>query len=722
MSSPLLSPLTVLFVSPNGRPSSAGTALDDVDPALDVVVAASTDRALDRIEDGAIDCVICEHVPPYVDCVAFVADVRERDPVLPVLVLPGDGGEDCTRQALAAGATDVVETSAKSMSSAILANRIRQFVRSTGGTGPPRRPSTADGPRRDASSGTTTDEVPVGRFHDVFDQLGNLVRRDAVADVIADLVADVLDVPGVGVFLFDDEENHLRPAAITDPMADYYGGELVFGPGKPDSITWHAFVTGETELYDDLRTADSRVNDDTAARSTLFVPLGEHGVLVAATNVTGAFSTSTRELVELVAAMAESALDRIASVAVLRQRDRRFREQNDRLEHLERITGLVRSVDRAVVAESTREDVEEAVLDAVVGEEWFDFGWIGTVDPDSGELTPRHWTGDGSQYLDDLSLAVATSDEPSCRTARQRDVTVAPNVAENLAGGWERDALAQDFHSVLSVPIEYEGILYGVLTVYADRPNGFRESLVSALEQVGETSGYAINATERTMCMVSNGVTELEIEIESPADVLNVVADAIGTTVECLELTRLSDGSTKVLFSAPDVPAESVLATTAGLVEVEDVEHVAGDDPHLYTAVVTGQMVGSTLGTSGGVPERITADGTSLVAAVSVPESVDVRTFVGRLERRYPETNLLARRERDRSTRTRMGFHSELEATLTDRQMEVLETAYEEGFFRSPRDATGQDVADELGVSQPTVSHHLRAGQGKLFSLLFDVE
>lgn len=724
MSSPLLQPLTVLFVSPSGWPPTGEQSLEEFDPAIDVEVTESAGEAIDRIgcdepNDRGIDAVVCDHSPPKVDGVGFVAAVREHHPSLPIIVVPTGDAQSAVEELLVAGATDVVQTPLASLSPAVLANRIRQFVHTDDGAAT--TPTTTDNYLRDrilSDERTTDDRIP--RLNDAVQELRHAGRKDTVAGIVADAVSDILDAPGVAVFLFDDEDNLLRPAAITDTMAEYYGGETVFGPGKPDSITWQVFVAGESMLFDDIRTSGIHVNEETDARSSIFVPFGEHGVLVASTDAVAAFSESSRELIELLAATAEATLDRVESTAVLRQRDRRLRELGNRLQYSDRVTDLLRSVDRAIVAAETRKDVESAVLECLVGDGWFDFAWIGDIDAKTGELTPREWTEDGSQYLDELSLAVEESDEPSCRTAREWQATVASNVAENLDSDcWERDALSHDFHSVLSVPLLYEGVLYGVLTAYADRPDAFKDPVDSIVEQIGETTAYAINATERRFSMLSNGVTELELRIGDTDDVLNVIAESVGTPIECLKLTPLSDGSAKVLFSATDVSAESVLTATAGLVAVDSVTHVGGDDDHVFTAVVSGEMVGSVIATSGGVPEEIIADGRSLVATVNVPEVIDARTFVNRVERRYPDTQLLARRERDQSAMTRIGFLNELEAKLTDRQMEVLRTAYESGFFSSPRGATGQDIADQLGVSQPTVSHHLRAGQGKLFSLLF---
>lgn len=51
---------------------------------------------------------------------------------------------------------------------------------------------------------------------------------------------------------------------------------------------------------------------------------------------------------------------------------------------------------------------------------------------------------------------------------------------------------------------------------------------------------------------------------------------------------------------------------------------------------------------------------------------------------------------------------------LTDRQREVLRTAYDMGYFSYPRGANATEVAEELDISPSTFAEHLAAAQGKL--------
>ncbi|MDJ1432441.1 helix-turn-helix domain-containing protein [Halostagnicola sp. A-GB9-2] len=51
---------------------------------------------------------------------------------------------------------------------------------------------------------------------------------------------------------------------------------------------------------------------------------------------------------------------------------------------------------------------------------------------------------------------------------------------------------------------------------------------------------------------------------------------------------------------------------------------------------------------------------------------------------------------------------------LTDTQREALVLAYEHGYFDSPREASLEDVAEELGITQQSLSSRLRRGHRRL--------
>ena len=59
---------------------------------------------------------------------------------------------------------------------------------------------------------------------------------------------------------------------------------------------------------------------------------------------------------------------------------------------------------------------------------------------------------------------------------------------------------------------------------------------------------------------------------------------------------------------------------------------------------------------------------------------------------------------------------------LTARQREVLDTAYEMGYFDHPKGATASEVAGALDIATPTFTEHLAAAQHNLLAELLDTE
>jgi hypothetical protein len=59
-------------------------------------------------------------------------------------------------------------------------------------------------------------------------------------------------------------------------------------------------------------------------------------------------------------------------------------------------------------------------------------------------------------------------------------------------------------------------------------------------------------------------------------------------------------------------------------------------------------------------------------------------------------------------------------AALTDRQREVLDAALDLGYYEMPRQATHDDIAEEMGLTTPTVTEHLQKVEARVFGSLFE--
>jgi len=540
--------------------------------------------------------------------------------------------------------------------------------------------------------------------------------RQEVSEAVVSTAASVLDPSGVGIFLFDDDENVLEPATLTDELREFYGGTTTFGPGEADSVTWQTYVSGEEHFFADIRDSDLLVYDETDARSTLFLPLGDHGVFVVSSTERTQFEE--RRLIGLLATTTEAALDRVAGQASIRERDRELQARARRIEQFEQMFSLIGDIDQLLRRAGTREEIERGVCEQTVGVDAHDFAWIGTVSPDGDQIEPRAWAGEAQGYLDGLSLA-ADSQEPAARALSGEPVVV-ENVTDSLREeDWARTAVECDYQSVMAVPLVYGETTYGVLAVYADSPGVFDDIVQPVIATLGETVAHSINTVETERGILAGRVVELALSIRDANTVLNAVAAVADQRVRYREVVPGSDGRADVLFALSEPPVADVLALEEQFVAVESLTRVERGSEQLFRATLSGPTLATTLLECGALPQEITATGQETSATVRLAPELDVRVFLDRVRESYPDVELVSRQDIDRDD-ARETVQTALAEDLTDRQREVLVTAYESGFFESPRQTTGAELAELLGVSQPTVTHHLREAQRRLFTALFD--
>lgn len=544
----------------------------------------------------------------------------------------------------------------------------------------------------------------------------------AVGEVVVETAADVLDLSGIGIFLFDDDTNLLSLAAGTERFHEFFGESRVFGPGKEDSITWQTYVTGETQRFTDVRESEQLANPDTSTRGSLLIPLGEHGVFVAASTEVGVFDEQKRPLVGLLAATTEAALDRVAGQAGIRERDAELEARDERLARYEQLLSLVRTLTRLLRRAETRDEIEEQLCEQLVERECLSFAWVGHTPPGEDTLEPRTWAGAEDGYLDAV-FPVLDSDEPTVRAARAGEPVSVQNVSTHLhEQAWAREAISREYQSVLAVPLVDGETCYGVLSVYASEPGIFDEVIDGMAAELGATAAYGINSVETRRGILAEQATELDLHIADTGTALNAIAEIAGEAVTYQEVTPVSDQSTRILFALSDPPVEDVLAVKSEFVAVESLTHTRRRETHLFRVTLSGPTVATAVLDCGGIPRQVTAHPGGTRATVRLPREFAVREFLDRLRERYPGTELRSRQDVDRLETTVDDARLALEEHLTDRQREVLVTAYRSGFFTSPRETTGEELAALLDLSQPTVTHHLREAQRRLLATLLDPE
>ncbi|MEZ3142802.1 GAF domain-containing protein [Halobaculum sp. MBLA0143] len=130
----------------------------------------------------------------------------------------------------------------------------------------------------------------------------------AVAERLVGRVAETTSGPYTTVWRHDPTESQLTPVAWTDATEAVLGdGEVpTFEAG--DSIAWEVFESGEARRVDSVSGNEAAYDPGSVMQSEVIVPLGEYGVLASGSRLPGDFSNEEFEILQTLAASAESAL------------------------------------------------------------------------------------------------------------------------------------------------------------------------------------------------------------------------------------------------------------------------------------------------------------------------------------------------------------------------------------------------------------------------------
>ena len=261
-------------------------------------------------------------------------------------------------------------------------------------------------------------------------------------------------------------------------------------------------------------------------------------------------------------------------------------------------------------------------------------------------------------------------------------------------------------------------LLYGVLTVYAERPAMFDETTQAVFSELGETIANAINAVETRRTLLTEDRVELEFQLRDPDDELHRLAEAAGCRVEYNEFVPNDGDSIRAFFTADSTDSTRIIRAGDRMRSVGSLRLIEErDDDSLFEAEIEARTVASAFADHAAAVRSITVDDGEMRIVVELPRDTDVRRFVETVHAQYPGAELVVRRDSERSKQLSADVWANLEDELTERQLEVLRVAYHSGFFEWPREMTGQEVAKSVGVSQPTVNRHLRACERKLFRM-----
>lgn len=599
----------------------------------------------------------------------------------------------------------------------ITATGNERWVRATG------KPVREDGEITKVS-GAIRDITARKQYENVLKELADGTREllteetDAeIAHTVVDVGTSILSADGIAVYLYDDEVERLIPTATNDVLDEILEELPRFAPG--DSVAWDVFVEQESAHFEDIRTADGIYRSDTPIRSELIQPLGEFGVLLIGDTDIGAFGPMTFEVAEMLAATAKEALTRAKRTAEIRVREQEYHAQANELQDVERLNAQIRSAIKAVVEAGTQESVKQVLCDSLISHEEFTGVWIGEPRHSEGSIEVAASAGALDTYLRSVELDLdSASTVPTARALAEREPVVESNLAENPhQDSWRNPALIQGSRSVASVPIVYDEILYGALSVHSHQPNHFDERTVSVLAELGELIGYILNTVAQRYALQTGGSVELTFDLQSD-DTFVEMARELDATIQIHHIIDQSEEASLVYFSVVGSEPRQVIETVDQVSPLRDITLISSEEPPTFEVTTYASCVGTEIRGLGANLRSVSVSESTCELTISVPHDGDIQRIVRHLDERYQ--NVEVRANDDEQSIAMPGNPMVLHEVLTERQETILRAAFVNGYFDQPRERTGVEIAESLGISQPAFATRLRAAQRNLLTVFLE--
>jgi PAS domain S-box-containing protein len=398
------------------------------------------------------------------------------------------------------------------------------------------------------------------------------------------------------------------------------------------------------------------------------------------------------------------------------EREQTLKHQRDTLSTLHRINDLLFGTARELIQTGSRNAVEEAVCDRLASSEFYEAAWIGEHELNGEQLVCR--TAAGLEI--DLGT-LPSDDQPPDNVVLQAMNSGKVHTADRLDSvvtQWQ-NAMDERVDSLVSVPLQHNDTVYGVLVVTADRDTAFNAQEQAAFEMLGQLIGVVIHASRSRELLFADAVVELEFDFAGSDSPFVTVAVELDCRLTLDGYVPGQDGWVMYL-SVDDGQPSAVADRLAEADRVDRVRKIVGEgETGRIEAVVTELSVLHVVTEAGATMRRASTTPERARFVVEVPLEGDLSQIVDDIIDTFPAADLVGTRKRDREITT-VGRPGGILEELTDRQREVLEAAYQAGYFTWPRESTAEDVAEALGLTSATLHGHLRKAELVILSSLLD--
>jgi PAS domain S-box-containing protein len=553
-------------------------------------------------------------------------------------------------------------------------------------------------------------------FRQINEMICDLVKENnlnTIAEMAVDRVENMPHFHRSCLFLYDDDEGVLELSASTACSDCVLGDSACLAPG--DNKLWEIYNEGETRIVD----SENAMMECAGTHGEIAVPVGTHGVLFITRSEFAVRDETVVDIADFVGSSIESGFDRVKSIRELRERQRQADLQKQQLEYVSDLNDKIRSLNKSLVQADSEDAIKEAVCDGLYGLDGFDGVMFCDIDTSSECPEPAQSTGISNEFIDRLASLESHSAPPTIQAAKNGEMAKVSNIPTTAKEeDWASIALEHEYKSAISVPLEHGDISYGILSIYSEMSESFKGRTEEVLKELGSLIAYAFNAVASRAALGSESGIDLTLTLGGGSG-LSDLAASLGATITVQNITPATDDDYYLVHGhIEDTDHEDVVEAVDDIGTFDDLRLIGEEASGIYELKI--EEVGDII--------KIVGLGASLRSAVVTPTDTDVTVtlspdrdqsqFIEQVKDTLPTAQLRATQaEIDTNT---IPWTQMLRDPLTDKQEEALRTAYHAGYFESPADTTGRELAESMGLTQGTISYRIRAAQRNLYETLWD--
>lgn len=386
----------------------------------------------------------------------------------------------------------------------------------------------------------------------------------------------------------------------------------------------------------------------------------------------------------------------------------------------------------------TREELASSICRHLVDERQYACAWIGALD-DTSAIVPLASAG-ATDYVTQILTETKTreSSEPAIVSLEQNDSVVIPSCdvsatdttgtspgderdranegtpeSESGQSQWEWFASQHGFRSIGAVPIEHDRIQFGVLAVYATEPEHVDGREIEFITEYADTIGYALQATNWRETLLASPTRHVEFTIGESEIPLVALSRALPdpTTLEVTTVIPRNETEVLSVVTTTEESTESLLDAASTVDSIRSMEIDETAEP-LQCGVVSERPVPElTVVERGGHFERTSITDRQASVLTRLDEHTSAKRIEAGLRDAYGNVSMtMVQTDPTEETPENGDDYT----PLTDRQQQVLELAFQMGYFERPRGKNAEELATMLNISRSTFTQHLRAAEQKI--------